>query len=529
MSRDGRRRPPEGKDRRAGFEVMRRSSSVESPGRAGQPLGGRLTVVVVAVTLGLVAAACGGGEEVGSPSLVEPRPDDVSETAVGDESEIDVEAAPTGFEGLSLEAKIADFLADPSSTKGALVADAMGESGDPRWGPWLLDLYRLGRSTRIDRAATVAFADLSGVEPTGQRTDDYRRYGNWVYDGGVDPGDGYREWKLDVYATIDPAFADLLSGIPDDIVLSQIQWGGVTRGGIPELNEPERVPARAADWMTDEELVLGVVVEGVAVAYPLRILGHHELANDDIGGVPVSMVYCTLCRSGLLFDRRVGDMVLDFQTSGLLIESNKIMVDRQTDTLWRHQTGVGLAGPLEGEALAQYPVLTTSWGEWTDEHADTEVLAIPAPIFPDGGASPEQPAIAYSYDAGEAYRFYYEDPDVWFPVFDTPNVFELKEPVLGLSDGSVHLAIQLEGLIDAGPQVFAVGDTTAAVVPTSSGALVYDLTGADRQTGTLEGIVSADSEQLRLDDGSVFARMVVPQLFWFAWFGRHPATDWWPR
>ncbi len=265
------------------------------------------------------------------------------------------------------------------------------------------------------------------------------------------------------------------------------------------------------------------------MAYPVRVLAHHELANDEIAGVPVSMVYCTLCRSGLLFDRRVDDDVLDFQTSGLLVESNKIMVDLQTDTLWRHQTGVGLAGPLEGVELEQYPVLTTSWGEWTAEHPNSEVLAIPAPIFPDASVSPEQPAIAYSYEAGEAYRFYYEDPDVWFPVFDTPEVFDLKEPVLGFVDGDEELAVQLAGLVETGPQIFAVGQQLLAAVPTSSGALVYAVAGSELAAGPLTEVAEATSGELRLNDGRSFGRVTVPQLFWFAWFGQHPNTDWWPQ
>ncbi|MGI9597894.1 MAG: DUF3179 domain-containing (seleno)protein, partial [Acidimicrobiales bacterium] len=504
--------------------------------------GPRLRAAAVVLVRAMVALSCGSSSDDadrGSAAAGGTDPaqaDDAAQTdASGAPSEVEVIEEPEvadpsdEFVALSLEAKIDAFLADPNSNKGALVAQAMGESGDPRYGAWLLDLYRLGRSTRIDSAAAQAFAELSGIETVGQRTDDYRNYGNWVYNGGVDPGQGYRDWKLGVYGSIDEEFSTLLARTPDDIVLSQIQWGGVTRGGIPELNQPARVAASTADWMTEDELVLGVVIEGQAVAYPIRILGHHELANDEIAGIPVSMVYCTLCRSGLLFDRRIEGEVLDFQTSGLLIESNKIMVDRQTDTLWRHQTGIGLAGPLEGAELAQFPVLTTSWSEWIAEHPDSEVLDIPDPIFPDAATSPEQPAIAYSYEAGEAYRFYYEDPDVWFPVFDTPEIFDLKESVLGITDGTAELAVGVDALVEAGPQVFEVGELTVAAVPTSSGALVYDLAGSDRRGGSLDDVVEAGSERLRLDDGSTWDRVAVSQLFWFAWFGQHPSTDWWPQ
>ena len=514
-----------------GLATTGSSRRISGPARPREGRWIRRRAIMVVVALALVAAACGGG---GGDA---ERADEATGRSTGGDGtaadtpveEPEVEAPSDEFVSLELEAKIADFLAAPTSAKGALVAEAMGRSGDPRWGAWLLDLYRLGRSTRIDAAASAAFQELSGIEVVGQRTDDYRNFGNWVYNAGIDPGEGYRQWKLGVYGSIDPEFAELLAETPDDVLLSQIQWGGVTRGGIPELNQPARVPAATADWMVDDEVILGAVIDGEAVAYPIRIMGHHELANDEIAGVPVSMVYCTLCRSGLLFDRRVGDLVLDFQTSGLLIESNKIMVDVQTDTLWRHQTGVGLAGELADVELTQYPVLTTTWGEWLAEHPDSEVLDIPDPIFPDASVSPEQPAVAYSYEAGEAYRFYYEDPDVWFPVFDTPEVFELKESVLGFVDGDDELAVQVAGLVEAGPQVFIVGETAVAAVPTSAGALVYDVGGSGLEAGPLTGIAEADSGGLRLDDGSTWERVAAPQLFWFAWFGQHPSTDWWPR
>ncbi len=519
-----------------GFTVMDSAGSVPTPRPHRRRSGGALVLAMA-----LFVASCGGSEDTTtdpaadagdgtSNAQAESEAEPTIDETIATEPDLAVGGPGEEFLALTLDDKIADFLASPSSAKGASVAEAMGESGDPRYGAWLLDIYRLGRSTRIDSAAADAFEQLSGIDKVGQRTDDYRNYGNWVYNGGVDPGPGYREWKLGVYGSIDPEFATLLGETPNDELLSQIQWGGVARGGIPELNQPERVPVSSADWMVDDELILAVEIEGQAVGYPVRILGHHELANDEIAGIPVSMVYCTLCRSGLLFDRRVGDQVLDFQTSGLLIESNKIMVDVQTDTLWRHQTGIGLAGPLEGSELSQFPVLTTTWGEWIADNPDGEVLAIPKPIFPeDPGATPEQPAIAYSYEAGEAYRFYYEDPDVWFPVFDTPDIFELKDSVLGIEDGAASLAVQVDALVADGPQVFSVGELMIAAIPTSNGALAYDVSGSDLAAGPLDGIAEAGSERLRLDDGTEWERAAIPQLFWFAWFGQHPDTDWWPR
>lgn len=474
------------------------------------------------LALALVAAACSSADPTGDGAAAVGD----STTTAFPEPEVPAGGPGAEFLALPLEGQVDEFLAEPNSVKGAAVAQAMGDTGAIRWGPWLLDLYRLGRSTRIDDAVVESFTALSGVEAEGNRTADYRNFGNWVYRESVDPGPGYRQWKLGLYGSIDEEFAELLSGIPDDVLLSQIQWGGVPRGGIPELNDPERVAASEATWMVDDESVLGVVVDGVAVAYPLRIMGHHELANDVIAGRPVSMIYCTLCRSGLLFDRRVGDQVLDFQTSGLLIESNKIMVDVQTDTLWRHQTGVGLAGELEGVELEQFPVTTTSWAEWIEEQPDSEVLAIPEPIFSD---DPLRPPIVYDYEPGEAYRYYYEDPDVWFPVFDTPDVFALKDEVIGLSDGDDDIAVLVSAVAEAGPQVLEVGERLVAVVPTAGGARVYDVSGSALTEGPIAEPVDDNNAALTLADGTSWDRLVAPQLFWFAWFGQHPDTRWWPR
>lgn len=522
----------------------------------------------VLLALLLLVAACGGSggdadaggsgsdgdAEVGGSENESPATD-AETTTTFPEVESAEEEADEEFLALDLQGRIDAFLETSNTANGAAVAEAMGRSGDPRWGPWLLDLYRLGRSTKIDGATTEAFQELSGIEIVGYRTDDYRNYGNWVYNEAVDPGPGYREWKLALYGGIDDEFEPLLAATSDDLLLARIQWGGVARGGIPELNDPERVPAAQADWMVPDEVVLGTVVDGVAVAYPLRILAHHELANDTIADRPVSMVYCTLCRSAVLFDRRVDGEVLDFQTSGLLIQSNKIMVDVQTDTLWRHQTGLGIVGEHEGVELAQYPVTTVAWADWIAEHPNSEVLTIPEPIFFD---DPLRPPIAYPYEPGEAYRFYYEDPDVWFPVLDTPDVFDLKEQVIGLSsdvravsagdgvdtsasdgeaaagggDETTYLAVRLATLAEDGGQVFAVGDRLFAVVPTEGGARAYDLTGSAAEAGIVAGPLAdgydAGTEVITLADGTIGERIIVEQLFWFAWFGDHPTTEWWP-
>lgn len=491
---------------------------------------------VVLVGFGLIVSACstnGGGSSVQGDESSEATSVSEAETEASTTTATFRDEPPRDgrltqeFVDASLLEQIDDFLDAPNSGKSAVIAANMGASGESRWIPWLLDIHRLAQSTKSDKEAINALALLTGIEPVGVRVDDFRIYGQLAQSEGIDAGEGYREWKLGLYGFIDDEFAELLSGIADDQLLSEIHWGGVTRGGIPELNNPERVPVSEADWMTPDELVLGAEVNGEAVAYPVRILGHHELANDVIADIPVSMVYCTLCRTGLLFDRRLGDEVLDFQTSGLLWSSNKVMVDKPSDTLWQHLTGTGIAGPNEGVVLEQFPVVTSSWSDWVEEHPDSETLVIPGPIFfPE---TPERPPIVYPYDPGGAYQNYYENPDVWFPIFDTPDVFALKTDVLGLDVNGDTLAIEVAALVDHGPRVFVVGEQAVLFVPTTNGARAYDAQGAGVVDGDVPDIADADPERVVLADGTELERIVVAQTFWFAWFGDHQDTRTWPE
>ncbi|MDH4145358.1 MAG: DUF3179 domain-containing protein, partial [Acidimicrobiia bacterium] len=110
-------------------------------------------------------------------------------------------------------------------------------------------------------------------------------------------------------------------------------------------------------------------------AYPLQILTWHEIVNDTVGGVPVSVSYCPLCNSAIAVDRRVGDRVLDFGVSGHLWNSSMVMWDRQTRSLWGHFTAEGLAGRLAGVELETYPVTIAAWSDFRDAHPDALVLS----------------------------------------------------------------------------------------------------------------------------------------------------------
>ena len=164
---------------------------------------------------------------------------------------------------------------------------------------------------------------------------------------------------------------------PEPLVdLSQIRSGGPPPDGIPPLEDPAFEPAGEVDWLPGLEPVLALEINGDARAYPLRIMTWHELVNGAVGGVPVTVSYCPLCNSAIAYDRRVGDRILDFGTSGELFNSSLLMYDRQTESLWSHYTGTAVAGHLTGAELDLIPVQTVSFDRFLSTHPQGHVLSL---------------------------------------------------------------------------------------------------------------------------------------------------------
>jgi Protein of unknown function (DUF3179) len=153
--------------------------------------------------------------------------------------------------------------------------------------PGLIDILRF--DLLLDSSVTSALDQLSG-QAFGH---DWRRWVEWLAEReDVRPHPGYTEWKTTLFKLIDPSFGEFLyPGVKHRARLEEIQWGGVRKDGIPALTNPRHVPGRTATYLTPDELVLGVVIRGEARAYPLRIMDWHEMANDVVGGVPISIAY----------------------------------------------------------------------------------------------------------------------------------------------------------------------------------------------------------------------------------------------
>ena len=172
------------------------------------------------------------------------------------------------------------------------------------------------------------------------------------------------------------------------IPLDEILSGGPSRDGIPPIDDPQFLPVTEATSLADSEPVIGVVIGGEAKAYPLRILIWHEIANDIIAGVPVTVTFCPLCNAAMVFDRRVGDLVLDFGTTGMLRNSDLVMYDRQTESWWQQFLGEAIVGELTGTELKVLPSRLESWANFRKRAPGGLVLVPNSPNMRAYGRNP---------------------------------------------------------------------------------------------------------------------------------------------
>ncbi|WP_416897508.1 MAG: DUF3179 domain-containing protein [Minwuia sp.] len=154
----------------------------------------------------------------------------------------------------------------------------------------------------------------------------------------------------------------------------EILSGGPPRDGIPPIDEPAFVPVAEAEGLSDRDPVIGLVIDGEAKAYPLSVLMWHEIANDDLAGVPVAVTFCPLCNAAIVFDRRLDGRVLDFGTTGRLRHSDLVMYDRQTESWWQQFLGEAIIGELTGKRLKIIPSRLESFGNFRKRAPDGEVM-----------------------------------------------------------------------------------------------------------------------------------------------------------
>jgi hypothetical protein len=219
--------------------------------------------------------------------------------------------------------------------------------------------------------------------------------------GAEEPPAGWTyEWKATDFSKTIVSFDEIMSG-------------GPPKDGIPAIDRPVFAPAGSITDIGAQEPVITVREGGAVKAYPVRILMWHEIVNDTVGGVPVAVTFCPLCNSSIVFDRRVGERVLSFGTTGKLRNSDLVMYDRQTESWWQQFTGEAIIGEMVGQRLTPLASRVESFERFLASAGADAPIMVPSGQFARSyGANP------YSmYDSSERPFLYRGDlPDEVAPL-----------------------------------------------------------------------------------------------------------------
>jgi hypothetical protein len=413
-------------------------------------------------------------------------------------------------------------------TAGAPRQDRDYTGGPPAADPIMLPI-EIGAAGQTNvhpvRARLVRFLERQ----TGQRFGaDLRKWREWIWKRPYEPHPDYLAFKAALYrGAVDPAMGEFFTN-RSVVRLDEIDWGGVKVNGIPPLRSPRTVAVAEAGWLKDDHIVFGLVVNGEARAYPKRILAWHEMALDDIGGVKLAIVYCTLCGTVIPYRSTVGGVPRTFGTSGLLYRSNKLMFDEESRSLWSTLEGKPVVGPLAGSSLTLEfePVVTTTWGEWRRTHPQTRVVSLDTGFDRD-------------YDEGEAYRDYFASDDLMFPVSRMDRRLKNKDEILGVllpaaGGGRTAVAFSVDYLARRRIHQGRWEGVNLVVVTTSEGASrVYDA--GPNQFVRWDGashVVDGSGQRWQVTEEALvgrggrqrLARRPAFRAFWFGWFAQFPET-----
>jgi len=268
----------------------------------------------------------------------------------------------------------------------------------------------------------------------------------------------------------------------------QIFQGGPPRDGIPAINAPKFIPANQATFLNENDRILGLAVGHEIKAYPVKIMNWHEIVNDQTAGKNIAITFCPLCGTGMAFDAQIGDQELVLAVSGLLYQSDVLLYDRQTESLWSQIMSEAISGPMKGKKLKQLNLEHTSWKDWLKRYPTTKVLSTETTFMRDYGRNP--------------YAGYESSKKLYFNVKHTaPSIFHPKEQVLG---------IELDGQFKVYPFTELSKKKMSTFEDTFAGT-----------TLKIHWNEQARSAYITNKKGD---KLVSTTAFWFAWFTFHPNT-----
>ncbi len=359
---------------------------------------------------------------------------------------------------------------------------------------------------------------------------DWARWMEWLGKQDFEPHSAYSQFKQELLGRIDPNFSLFLKPKFDRAIrLDEIVWGGVRKDGIPSLDDPKMIKAKEASYLNEDEDVFGLSMDGEHHAYPLRILNWHEMLNVTIGGKAVTLTYCTLCGAAVPYEGQIDGNTYTFGSSGLLYRSNKLMYDRQTNSLWSSLHGKPVVGPLVGKniQLKRHYVVRTTWKEWKEMNPSTLVLDINTGFERD-------------YRPGSVYKEYIKSKDTMFPVAWRDKRLKAKDWVYGLIIRGTAKAYPLKKLKKKSMLQDAFAGENILLLLASKNLTVRAYQRGDRvfRDQIVSGVLTdTEGDEWMISEGGLVRKSDQFRLYrlpghlsyWFGWYAFFPKTQVWKK
>lgn len=323
---------------------------------------------------------------------------------------------------------------------------------------------------------------------------------------------------------------------------------GAPRDAIPAIFNPTYLTIEQASERYEPQIPLVQVrIGGDARGFPLGILIWHEIVNDTINGRPVAITFCPLCNTAIAYERQVGERTLDFAVSGLLRNSDLVMYDRGTETLWQQSTGRAIVGNLVGARLAGLPATVVSFGQFRAAYPDGLIMSPDTGWFREYG---QNPYTQYDRPEPRPFLFYGELDDrlppklrvvsieapggaayayPWDFVSDQRVVYDTHDDariVIFWTPGTVSALDR--GMIAESADIGA----TAVYNRQLNGQLLsFEPNEADESGQTFRDLETNSTWDIlgRATAGQLLGAQLTPVIasdhFWFAWRAFHPNTE----
>ncbi len=296
--------------------------------------------------------------------------------------------------------------------------------------------------------------------------------------------------------------------------LENMMSGGPPKDGIPSIDNPSFIDAQAAsrNLMDPGDIVIGYEQNGIAKAYPQKILVQHEIVNDVIDGENISITYCPLTATAQGFKR--GSTTLG--VSGRLINSNLVMYDRKTDSFYPQILATGIQGKNTGKTLKEFNVIWTTWDRWKQKFPNTKVLSTKTGYLRSYNRDP--------YGQYNPRGGYYQSNRTMFPLMEQPGEYSAKRMVLGARTNSRSIYVPVDELREN--RILRTQNFIAVYDETLNTGYIYS-----QNSDAFSNLEFIGSNKYKIN-GSTYGPSELPlekhvsvEGFYFAWNAYYPNSE----